>query len=580
MSAVERVSRCVSPRFLRRTRGGGLRTLGFVVFCLAGGTVLFAGEPSLRVGLEPQRLGVEDLTRLTVQVIDPGNDRPVPDLGQLVNFEVVQGPSTETRFSWVNGRSTSAISLSWILQPQGVGSAVVGPITVTLGARHLAGGAVTAEIVPGSLHQQQRSRRRPGPFGVTDPFSDFFGVPRQAARQAKVELRQLLSRAQAVDGEPIIAEVVLDTTGGVDGFEWVDVPEYPGWWVQRLENPERVDSKIVEVNGEKFNRFVLARHVLIPLKPGKLTIPAVSARIGFRGRSVFSPHTVLERSTGSVTVEVAPRPEAPPGFSGAVGRLQYSVDLQPETIRFGESAVVTISLEGKGNLPLVGAPASWPSCDACEAYPPEEEDSVTIDSTGIHGRRTWRTTLVPRHPGRLTLGAVELAVFNPSSGTYEVQRLGPLTLTVEPPPPTPTPVGTPPAPKVSDPKGVNQTPAAGEPRREGGSGSPLPLWLVVGSALAVGVLGGGLLAWLMTRSRSASLPPRRNGQSPADRARELQLAMEQWWVGLPDDRKSGEREAEMRAVRKGLETIRFAPGRADHSETIRDLEKRLRALMR
>ncbi len=579
MLTVDRVSRCISPGFFSRNRGGRLQTLGFVVFCLAGGTVLFAGEPSLRVGLEPQRLGVEDLTRLTVQVIDPGNDRPVPDLGQLVNFEVVQGPSTETRFSWVNGKSTSAISLSWILRPQGVGSAVVGPITVTLGARTLAGGAVTAEIVPGSLHQQQRSRRRPSPFGVTDPFSDFFGVPRQT-RQAKVELRQLLSRARTVDGEPIIAEVVLDTTGGVDGFEWVDVPEYPGWWVQRLENPERVDSKVVEVNGEKFNRFVLARHVLIPLKPGTLTIPAVSARIGFRGGSVFSPHTVLERSTGTITVEVTPRPPAPQGFSGAVGHLRYSVELEPDTIDFGESAVVTVTLEGRGNLPLVGPPASWPACAECEAYPPEEENAVTIDSTGIHGSRMWRTTLVPRRPGRLNLGAVELAVFNPTSGTYEAQRLGPLTLTVKPPPPTPTPVGTPPAPKALDPNRPNEKGATGEPRRKGGSGPSLPLWLVVGSALAVGVLGGGLLAWLMTRGRSASVPPRRNGQSPADRARELQLAMEQWWVGLPDDRKSGEREAEMRAVRKGLETIRFAPGRADHSETIRDLEKRLRALMR
>ena len=65
-----------------------------------------------------------------------------------------------------------------------------------------------------------------------------------------------------------------------------------------------------------------------------------------------------------------------------------------------------------------------------------------------------------------------------------------------------------------------------------------------------------------------------------DRARELQLALERWWV---ERRAKGERRGlrpEMEALRRELEAVRFAPGRADHSETIVDLEQRLRALMR
>jgi hypothetical protein len=538
----------------------------------------FAGEDSsLRVSLEPQRLGIEDLTRLTVQVIEPGNDRPVADLGQLVNFEVVQGPSTETQFSWVNGKSTSALSLSWILRPVGVGSAVVGPIIVRLGTRELSGGAVTAEIVPGSVHQQRRSRR-PGPFGGVDPFSEFFGNPRRPVRQAKVILRHILSRTKITDGQPLVVAVVLDTTGGgVDGFEWVDVPEYPGWWVQRLENPETVEAEVVEVKGESFNRFVLARFVLIPLKPGTLQIPSAKARIGFRGQSVFSPHSVIERSTGTVDVTVMPMPAAPLGFSGAVGDLQYSAEISPSKIPVGGSAVVTITLKGKGNLPLVQAPALWPTCRDCEAYPPEEESSVTIDRSGIHGSRSWRTTLLPRTSGTLVLEPVDLAVFNPASGAYTTFSLGPLTLEVEPPPPTPTPVTREVASGVAQ-EGDSPGPGA----IEGGLGNQgaIPIWIVVGSALFIGVLGGGLLAWLVTRRRGNMIPAPRAGQTPAERARELQLAMEQWWVGLGEDQRFGAREAEMGAIRKALEAIRFAPGRADHSETIRDLEKRLRALLR
>lgn len=556
------------------------RAAAFLICLGVGATALVAAEgPSLRVNLEPQRLGVEDLTRLTVQVIEPGNDRPVPNLGQLVNFEVVQGPSTETQFSWVNGRSTTALSLSWILRPLGVGSAVVGPITVRLGARELAGGAVTAEIVPGSAHQQRRSRPT-GAFGRVDPFAQFFGQPRRPVREAKVELRHILSRSKVADGRPLVAAVVLDTTGGgVDGFEWVDVPEYPGWWVQRLENPESVEAEVVEVNGESFNRFILARFVLIPLKPGTLQIPAAKARIGFRGQSLFSPHTVVERSTRTVDVVVTPRPAAPPGFSGAVGDLRYSAQITPATIPFGASAVVTITLEGKGNLPLVQAPTLWPTCVDCETYPPEEDSAVTIDRTGIHGSRSWSLTLLPRGAGALALEPVELAVFNPASGAYETHRLGPLTLEVEAPLPTPTPATQ--APVVENSNRNDEDPLE-PPDVESDQGKPseIPIWIIVGSALLVGVIGGGLLAWLVTRRRSGVIPARKAGQTPAARARDLQLAMEQWWVGLAEDQRFGAREAEMRAVRKSLESIRFAPGRADHSETIRDLEKRLRALVR
>ena len=551
-----------------------------VLACLlACGTVLAAEEPSLRVGLEPQSLGVEDLTRLTVQVVEPGDDRPVPDLGQLVNFEVVQGPSTETQFSWVNGKSTSALSLSWILRPLGVGSAVVGPITVRLGARELAGGAVTAEIVPGSVHQQRRARR-PGPFGGVDPFGEFFGGPRRPARQAKVEMRQILSRSEVVDGRPLVAAVVLDTTGGgVDGFEWVDVPEYPGWWVQRLENPERVEAEVVEVNGESFNRFVLARFILIPLKPGTFRIPAAKARIGFRGQSVFSPHTVVERSTQSVDVDVTPRPEAPSGFSGAVGDLRYSAEISPAVIPFGASAVVTIRLEGKGNLPLVQAPSLWPSCADCESYPPEESSSVTIDQSGIRGSRSWSMTLLPRNAGEFVLDPVELAVFNPASGKYQSHRLGPLTLVVEASTPTPAPVER--MSSAASPETTNDD-REDQPEIESDRSekADVPIWIVIGSTLIVGILGGGLLAWLVTQRRSGVIPNRKAGQTPAERARDLQLVMEQWWIGLPEDQKFGAREAEMRAIRKALEAVRFAPGRADHSETTRDLEKRLRALVR
>lgn len=534
-------------------------------------SVCAAAEPSLEVQLNPRKFGIEDATVLDVRILEP-EGTPDVDLGALDNLEVVSGPSTKTEFSWINGAATRAVSFSYVLQGMEVGAAAVGPVTVRLDGVELRSEVVTAEVVPGSI-VPQTPQRRPGrnPF---DPFGDL--VPRRRpTRSVRVHLRHLVSEREVVLGQTVNAAIVLDTTsGGVDGFEWVAPPAYPGWWAQRVEPPERVTGEVVEVDGVRFNRFVVARHVLVALKTGRVGLPSVEARIGFRTASLFGPQQVVERSTGEISIDVSPRPRAPEGFSGAVGDLRYSASLDPESIDFGDSAVLTIELVGNGNLPLVEPPAMWPACSECESYPPEEESEVNVDADGIHGSRTWRTTLVPRTPGEIDLESVILAVFDPVAGHYRRQTLGPLRLQVEPPLATPTPTTEEAAPsedaEVSD----------GSPDPAPGDDPAVPLWVLIAGALVVGAAFGILIPFIVARRRKGVLPPRREDESPAERARELQVALERWWMDARTHAKGRALEGDMQSLRRELEAIRFAPGRADHTETVIDLEERLRGLMR
>lgn len=542
--------------------------LGSVVLCaVAAG----AAEPTLEVNLEPRRFGIEDAARLQVRIIEPSGN-PVVDLGKLVNLEVISGPSSGTEFSWINGAATRATSFTYVVQGTEVGPASVGPVTVTLGGVELRSEPLSVEIVPGSVAPRRSGNRR-SPFSL-DPFSDGF-QRQQPTRSARVELRQLIDRRQAVLGQPVMATVVLDTTaGGVDGFEWVAAPSYPGWWAQRVDPPERITGEVVEVDGVRFNRFIVARHALVPLKAGRLTVPEVAARIGFRSASLFSPQQIVDRTAPESAVEVAPRPRPPEGYSGAVGDLRYRVSLEPETIAAGESAVLSIELTGNGNLPLVEAPAMWPECEDCESYPPEEESSVKVDANGIHGTRTWRTTLVPRSWGALELAPVMLAVYDPSAGHYRKQTLGPLRLEVEAPPVTPTPV------VVEDESRAVEGADRAEPESAPPTVGTIPQWMLLLGTLVLGLTAGGIIAFLVARRRRVALPPRRTGESPAERARELQVALERWWLDARDKARGRAVENDMKQLRRELEAVRFAPGRADHSQTVADLEERVRSLMR
>ena len=538
---------------------------------VVGVTIAGAAEPSLEVHLDPRKMGIEDATVLVVRILEP-EGTPEVDLGTLENLEVVSGPSTKTEFSWINGAATRAVSYSYVVQGLEVGAASIGPVTVKLAGKELSSGIVRAEIVPGSIiPQRQQGRRSPFPF---DPFEDL-AQRRQQSRSVLIVLRQLVYETQVVLGQPVRVAIVLDTTaGGVDGFEWTTPPSYPGWWAQRIEPPERVTGDVVEVEGVRFNRFVVASHVLVPLKTGQLEVPRVEARIGFRTASLFSPQQVVERATEAKTVEVSQQPRPPAGFSGAVGDLQYVATIEPETIDYGESAVLTIELRGNGNLPLVEAPTMWPACLDCESYPPEEQSNVVVDAGGIHGSRTWRTTLVPRISGEIELEPVVLAVFDPAAGDYRKQTLGPLHLVVEPPPATPTPAVEE-TERVVDPHVLAEAEPTTDDVEPG-----MPLWAWIVGALVVGLTVGGVAPLLMARRRKGALPPRRAGESPAERARELQVALERWWMDARSRTKGRAFEGEMQQLRRELEAIRFAPGRADHTETVHDLEDRLRGLMR
>ena len=544
-----------------------------VILLAAGAAAASAAEPSLDVHLDPRKFGIEDVARLVVRVNEPPSGTPAPDLGRLENLEVISGPSVGTEFSWVNGRATRATSFTYVLQGLEVGPASVGPLVVAVGEVELRSEVVRAEVVPGSVAPPRSAGRR-SPFSL-DPFSDPFARRQPAGSAARVVLRQLLSAREVVLGQPVLVTIVLDTTaGGVDGFEWLAAPSYPGWWAQRVEPPERITSEVVEADGGRFNRFVVAQHVLVPLKTGGLPVPEVRARIGYRARSVFASQQVVERGTREATVEVAPRPRAPEGFSGAVGDLHYTASLEPVTIAFGESAVLSIELKGNGNLPLVEAPVLWPGCPDCESYPPEEESRVKVDGTGIHGSRTWRMTLVPRSWGELDLEPVMLAIFDPAAGVYRKQTLGPLHLSVSPPPPTPTPPVLEEAPASSQGTADRET-GPDAPRERG-----VPQWAWIVGALLAGVLGGGVVTLLVARRRRVSLPPRRQGESPAERARELQVALERWWFDARSRAKGRVLEEEMQQLRKELEAVRFAPGRADHTQTVAELEEQVRVLMR
>ncbi len=539
---------------------------------LVAGTVL-GSQPTLTVQFVPERFGLEDVARLEIVVEGGRPEGAAPRPESLDNLEIVGGPSVSQQFSLVNGVSSSSVTYTYLVRASSVGKVVVGPVQVTVDGSVLSSEAIEAQAVEGSVAPP----RRAGPGMPFDPFGELIGPQRR--RAVRVALRLLPERRSLVRGEPLAVTIVLDTTAGVEGFEWSKPPAFPGWWSQRIEQKGPLEGRPVDVDGVRFMRYSVGRYVLIPLSSGTLSLPTCSARIGLRGLGFFASPQVVERNTGgAMKIEVRELPKAPAGFHGAVGSLRYSARLEPRRVKQGEASTLVVTLEGSGNLPLAESPFPWPAPDGCQVYPPEESSSVKVEPSGPTGKRVWKAVVLPNRAGTYHLEAAQVAVFDPAKGRYRRETLGPFELQVEAPPTTPTPSPSP-LPEEGG-RSFSGSPSNAATPAVVSSKQPMSISVLLGLVAVAGALAGGILTLLLVRRRGPKTPRRRRGEHPADRARALQGALEGWWHGLDEaQREEPDLKREVDRLRKDLEAVRFAPGRADHTETVAELEARLRKLL-
>lgn len=137
-------------------------------------------------------------------------------------------------------------------------------------------------------------------------------------------------------------------------------------------------------------------------------------------------------STEPVMVDVKPLPpySGNTPFSGLVGNFSINAELDNHKLKTGESATLTISISGTGNLmdarnPHVVIPPEFKVYEDS----PEEDIKLTLD--GYTGKKIFKRALVPIEPGKYTIEPPVLSFFNVSTHLYETLSTTPVTVEVE-----------------------------------------------------------------------------------------------------------------------------------------------------
>ena len=262
---------------------------------------------------------------------------------------------------------------------------------------------------------------RSGAPGVIDRSETSSSLTVQLSADTVYVGEQVLLRAEATFAEDMRARQSRPAT--------FDPPAPTGFWIQDLPDPISVTLRTREGRTVETQTY---RRAYFPLSPGSYRLPPARLHYEVRRGFLYAPETrELVSDSARLVVLPVPADGRPAAYNGAVGSLSMEASVAPLRVRAGEPVVLTVDLEGSGNVKAMPEPR-LPDLRDVEVFPPSQESRVDVNQDRVGGTKQFRWMLVPEEPGQLVIPAIEYGVFDPELKAYVVLRSDSLRVDVMP----------------------------------------------------------------------------------------------------------------------------------------------------
>jgi hypothetical protein len=128
---------------------------------------------------------------------------------------------------------------------------------------------------------------------------------------------------------------------------------------------------------------------------------------------------IRQLQTEALELKIRPLPplDADKRFSGLVGQFELLAEMEKTELRVGDSATLTVAVQGRGNLMDAEAPRLQHG-DDFKSYDDSPQEEITTAHDGTSGRKLFRTALVPVKAGRFQLPPLQLTYFDTQTASY------------------------------------------------------------------------------------------------------------------------------------------------------------------
>jgi hypothetical protein len=360
------------------------------------------GQGPLQAQVDRTTLSTDETLVLTVTVSASVLRAPSPVLPSLLGL-IVTGNSTSSQMSMVNGDVKSQIVYTYRLQPYETGDLVIDPISVTIDSKTYSTQPIVVRVTQGT--------------GASAPAaSNQQAVDSQSAiMAAELTGQDLYVEAEVDNPRPFLGQQVVYTFRLYQARNLWDQPQYEaptftGFWKEHESDQQ---TYRVQAAGRIYDVTEL-QNILFPSVVGPVTIDP--ARLTIPG-SLFRSGQTLQ--TRPVQLEVQPLPpNAPEGFSGAVGQFSIEGWLDSAQGKVNEPLTWHVTLSGWGNLSTVPDP-TWPDMPGWRDFDSQATIHSEVRDGHVGGSRVYERLMVPTAQGQSTVPSLEYVYFDPTGGTYQ-----------------------------------------------------------------------------------------------------------------------------------------------------------------
>ncbi|MFT6718854.1 MAG: hypothetical protein ACJAY8_001253, partial [Sphingobacteriales bacterium] len=279
----------------------------------------------------------------------------------MTDFQVVFGPSKSSNFSYVNGKSSKSVSISYTVVANRAGTFTIPPAT-----------AVTKKgtLKTAPLRIQVNKGQAAATANKSAPQQN--NTKKNISSSDNLIIQAEVDKRSAYVGEGIVVKYVLYSRYQSLELGDAEYPKWNGFWV-KSDKPEKVswDPNLTTINGNSYKSVLLDRQVIYPQKSGEIKIDPMKLRV-FINRSFFNQGTAFDLVSNRIKLNIKRLPNnAPASFNGSTGEYGIQASISPEDSAAVNSPItLKIKISGTGNLDLVSAPALNVPIDF-ESYEPK-----------------------------------------------------------------------------------------------------------------------------------------------------------------------------------------------------------------
>jgi hypothetical protein len=377
-------------------------------------------DVQVRATVGTDTVGLQDQFQYTITISgSDSGDAETPRV-RFAEFQVVSGPNVSTSFQWINGKTSSSKSISYILLPRKEGQFSLEPAEVTIKGRVYRTQPIPIRVTAAGTRAPVPRSRSFGPFG--------FGEPQpggESIADSDVILAAVLDKPSVYQGEQVTLTYHLYTRVGVSGLQLQESPPLNGFWVEDLEVESNPVPARKMIGGEEYLDYTVKKQALFPTATGHLKIPPATFAVSIPMRGdlfrVFTSAETVYRKNREISAEAKPLPVEgrPQGFGNAVGAFNVKTSTDKTKAATGEAISVKVHLEGRGNLKMI-PDLPLPNLPDFTVFSSKRAENVRPFENGIiGGDKTWDYVIVPKAPGEQSVPPVTFSYFDPAKEKYE-----------------------------------------------------------------------------------------------------------------------------------------------------------------